>query len=142
MSRRAGFHPTEQLLRKTNTITPNVPLLLLLPTTLCTEHDVTSSEISLWSLGIPYPGCDRLLLPTFHVPPTSLPAWPYKMQKRAHLCKPCSAITKTSLYYQLNVLHKSKTQSHNSYCEESKLHPSPNQHTDSLFLIAPAELCY
>jgi len=38
-------------------------------------------------------------------------------EKPLTLCKHCSAITKTSLYYQHCFQHKSKTQTHTSYYE-------------------------
>lgn len=49
--------------------------------------------------------------------PVSSPLW--KAEKALALCKLCSVATKTSLYYQLRVQQKSKTQPHASHCEEN-----------------------
>ena len=49
--------------------------------------------------------------------------------KALALCKPCSALMKTSLYYQQCFQHKPKAQPRTSYCEENELCPSQNQHT-------------
>lgn len=67
---------------------------------------------------------------TSNVPPTSSPEWQYyRPEKALPLCKPCSRITKTSLYYQPCVQHKPKTQPYSSHCEENSLYPGRNQHT-------------
>uniref|UniRef100_A0A8C0ZKD1 Protein kinase domain-containing protein n=1 Tax=Cyanistes caeruleus TaxID=156563 RepID=A0A8C0ZKD1_CYACU len=76
---------------------------------LYTEHCVIWSGISLWSAGLTCPGC------VSSHPPVH-PQLPHqhgcvKRKKVLALCKLCSA-TKTSLYHQPCVLHKSKTQPH------------------------------
>lgn len=71
---------------------------------LYTEHYVSWSGISLGSVWVTCPNC---LFSTSHTPPASSPAWPYKEQKIPWLCV-SSAKTKTPLYYQPCVQHKSK----------------------------------
>lgn len=46
-----------------------------------------------------------------------------KKQERLWLCKPCTAITKTSLCYRLCSQHKCKSQPHSSYGRERELRP-------------------
>ena len=53
----AGLHRVCRLLWKTNTITSDVPSLLLLPPALYAEQDPIWFGISFWSVGVGCPSC-------------------------------------------------------------------------------------
>jgi len=77
--------------------------------------------LSMMSYGMGYPfGQLGLAVPAMS-PPSFLctPSLLAGEEQRRPLCKHCSAITKISMYYQHCFQHKSITQLHTSYYEES-----------------------
>ena len=111
--------------RETNAITLNVFPFLLLPPALHAEHDIIWCGISLWSVGV---SCPSHIPSQLLVGPQPTHWWGrVKVEKTLALCKHCSAITNTSLYYQHCYQHKSKTQPHTSCYEANQLYPSQNQ---------------
>lgn len=91
ISRKAGLHHEKFLLGKTNTLALKV-VIFLLPFPGCHMYGLAQ-----WSLGSPVPVVSP---PTFLCTPNPLPGGWCEKQKRMTVCKPCSAITETSLHYQ------------------------------------------
>lgn len=69
------------------------------------EHDITYSGISLWAVGLSFPSCAP---PQFLVHSQPPGWWGGGEVEQAALCKHCSEITNTGLYYQHCFQHKSK----------------------------------
>lgn len=119
--RRARLHHTYQLLVKTNVIPPSffpqLCMFSMMPYGMEYSFDQLGSTVP--AVSSPNSLCTLTLLPSGAV---------WEAEKALRQCKPCSAITETSLYYQHCFQHKSKTQPSNSYCEENLLYPSQNQH--------------
>lgn len=100
----------------TNTITQNVPFILLFFPDLYINHDFIWSGISLGSARV---CCDPSQLLVYPQNSAGGVGWGEKILT---LCKLCPAEMETSLYYQHYFQYKSKSQPRISCCEEDWLY--------------------
>lgn len=118
---KSGPHHMQWLLGKMSTVTPNIPTLpSYFPRFICwTWHQM------IWN--IPVASWSQLSqlcsLPSFLRYPSLLAV--EKQKKALKLCKCHSAITKTSLYNQPSVQHKSRTQPHSNHWK--KINSAPDK---------------
>lgn len=119
-------------LRKTNSITPIPPFLLLRPS-LYTDHHAICSERNMSMKYL----LDQMRQAVLVVSPPNCLCSPSLLtthwlvvpgEKKPWLCKHCSAVAITSLCFQHCFQHKPKMQSHRSYCDENGHYSSQNQH--------------
>lgn len=104
-------------------------LLPSLPPNLYAKGDTIWSGMSTGPLGSVVLFC---ALP-IHCAPQTHPKVGWGAEKTLTLCKCCSLTAKKSLYYQHCSYHKSKMESHTSYCGENIILPQPKPAHSAIF---------